>query len=167
MKQRRCILIETPEKAFLSYSGVQFSLHIIAKSQMFQMTHLRKRWYMCEFLFSLSFLYLWWYHQSWIHVMLLYFAELKQSFRDLFKLMDSLWCSCTGSRCSHAFCLYMCTCVCVGGVFKSIWCHLVIPIVDCCVFCVCVSGRVTVFPCVQIPGGLLFFYGGVRLSTRI
>lgn len=35
--------LQTPQKAFLSYSGVQFSLHIIAKSQMFLKTHMRKR----------------------------------------------------------------------------------------------------------------------------
>lgn len=35
--------LEIPQKAFLSYSGVQFSLHNIAKSQMYLTVHLRKQ----------------------------------------------------------------------------------------------------------------------------
>lgn len=67
--------------------------------------------------------------------MLLYFAELKLSFRDVFSQIDGQpvvqlhW----QPLFTCLLFIYVYMCVCVGGVFKSIRCHLVIPIVDCCV----------------------------------
>lgn len=84
------------------------------------------------------------------------------------KLMDSLWCSCNGSRRSHAFCLYMCTCVSVLVVSLNQYGVTLSFLQSTVVFvCMCVWERDSVSMCPNSRRAFVFLWWGEVVKANI